>query len=70
MIFDRFWLEGELAICFAATGKGKNVLGVHIAEAIARGFEIETLRMTLPPQKVLYFDLEQSDKQLEMRYAV
>ena len=70
MLFDRFWLEGELAICFAATGKGKSVLGVHIAEAIARGFEIEPLRKTLPPQKVLYFDLEQSDKQFEMRYAV
>ena len=28
MIFDRFWLEGELAILFGAAGKGKSILGV------------------------------------------
>src|SRR4029079_2563491 len=69
MIFDRFWLEGELAIMFASTGKGKSVLGVQIAESIARGHVIEPFRMKLPAQKVLYFDLELSDKQFEMRYA-
>src|SRR5690349_20374971 len=69
MIFDRFWLEGEISVLFATTGQGKNVLGVQIAEAIARGHDIEPFRMQMPPQKVLYFDLELSDKQFETRYA-
>ena len=58
MIFDRFWLEGELAILFGAAGKGKSVLGVQLAEAIARGNDIEPFRMKLPAQKVLHFDPE------------
>jgi hypothetical protein len=69
MVFDRFWLEGELAILFAEAGKGKSILGVQLAEAIASGGEIEPFRMKLPAQKVLYFDLELSDKQFEMRYS-
>ena len=70
MVFDRFWLEGELAVLFAAAGKGKSILGVQLAEAIARGRSIgEGFRMKLPAQKVLYFDLELSDKQFEMRYS-
>ena len=70
MVFDRFWLEGELAVLFAGAGKGKSVLGVQLAEAIARGRSIgEEFRMKLPAQKVLYFDLELSDKQFEMRYS-
>lgn len=69
MIFDRFWLEGELAVLFAAAGKGKSILGVQIAEAIARGRDIEPFRMKLPAQRVLYFDLELSEKQFEMRYS-
>jgi predicted transcriptional regulator len=66
---DRFWLEGELAVMFAAAGKGKSVLGVQLAEAIARGKDIEPFRMKLPAQKVLYLDLELSEKQFEMRFA-
>src|ERR1044072_5003610 len=69
MIFDRFWLEGEISLLFAATGKGKSVLGVQLAEAIARGHQVHPFRMQMPPQKVLYFDLELSDKQFETRYA-
>src|SRR4051794_5474258 len=69
MIFDRFWLEGELSILFAESGKGKSILGVQIAEAIARGRNFQPFRVELPAQKVLYFDLELSDKQFETRYA-
>lgn len=69
MLLGEFWSEGELAILFADTGKGKSVLAVQIAESIARGRGISPLEMTAKPQKVLYFDFELTDKQFEMRYA-
>ena len=69
MLFGEFWLEGELAILFADTGKGKSILAVQIAECLARGRSIAPLQMNAPPQKVLYLDFELSDKQFEMRYA-
>ena len=68
-LFGEFWLEGELSILFADTGKGKSILAVQIAESIARGRAIEPLKFTAKPQKVLYLDFELSDKQFEMRYA-
>src|SRR6476620_6022909 len=64
--FGEFWLEGELSILFADTGKGKSVLAVQIAESIARGVPIKPLKLTSKPQKVLYLDFELSDKQFEM----
>lgn len=69
MLFGEFWLEGELAILFADTGKGKSILAVQIAEWIARGRTLAPLQMNAPPQTVLYLDFELSDKQFEMRYA-
>ena len=69
MLFGEFWSEGELAILFADTGKGKSILAVQIAESIARGHCIGPLEMTAKPQKVLYFDFELTDKQFEMRYS-
>jgi len=69
MLFGEFWLEGELGVLFADTGKGKSLLAVQIAESIARGAPIAPLQMTAPAQSVLYLDLELSDKQFEMRYA-
>lgn len=69
MLFGDLWLEGELAILFADTGKGKSLLAVQIAESIARGFSIAPMEMTAKPQKVLYFDFELTAKQFEMRYA-
>src|SRR5262245_29791209 len=69
MLFGECWLEGELAILFADTGKGKSLLAVQIAESIAKGFSISPMQMTAKPQKVLYFDFELTAKQFEMRYA-
>ena len=69
MLFGEFWLEGELSILFADTGKGKSILAVQIAESIARGRPIELMELTAKPQTVLYFDFELSEKQFEMRYA-
>lgn len=68
-LFGEFWLEGELSILFADTGKGKSILAVQIAESIARGVPVAPLKLTGQPQKVLYLDFELSDKQFELRYS-
>ena len=58
MLFGEFWLEGELGVMFADTGKGKSILAVQMAEAIARGTGFETLKTTAQAQTVLYLDFE------------
>lgn len=68
-LFGEFWFEGELSIMFADTGKGKSILAVQIAEAIARGESIGPIKTTSGPQRVLYLDCELTEKQFEMRYA-
>jgi hypothetical protein len=68
-LFGDFWLEGELAILFSDAGRGKSLLGVQIADSIARGKPIAPVPMTARPRKVLYFDFEFSAKQFEMRYS-
>ena len=69
MLFDEFWREGELALLFGASGTGKSVLAVQVAEAIARGRGLDGFTMTARRQKVLYAELKLSDKQFEMRYS-
>lgn len=69
MLFGELWIEGELAVLAAGPGMGKSLLGVQIAESIARGRSVGPLQVTARPQKVLYLDLKLSDKQFEMRYA-
>jgi hypothetical protein len=69
MLFGDFWLEGELAVLFSDAGRGKSLLGVQVAESIARGRPIGPVPMTAKPRKVLYFDFEFSAKQFEMRYS-
>src|SRR5262245_25550807 len=68
-LFGGFWSEGELAILFADTGKGKSILAVQIAEAIARGEAGEPSKVDARPQNVLYLDCELTEKPFEMRYA-
>jgi hypothetical protein len=68
-LFGEFWLEGEVAILFADTGKGKSILAVQIAESLTRGTSIEPFKNTAEPQQVLYLDFELTAKQFEMRYA-
>ena len=62
MLFGEFWLEGELGVMFADTGKGKSILAVQMAEAIARGTGIEPLKTTARAQTVLYLDFELTEK--------
>lgn len=68
-LIGEFWLEGELAILFGDTGRGKSVLAVQIAESIARGRHIGPLRNEAGRRNVVYVDLEMNEKQFEMRYA-
>jgi Predicted ATP-dependent serine protease len=50
--------ENEITVIFAAAGVGKSILAVQIAEEIAL------------TRKVLYIDLELSDKQFQKRYTM
>lgn len=58
-LFETLIFEGELTLLFADTNIGKTIFAVQIGNAIA-----ETLG-----EKVLYIDLELSDKQFESRYS-
>jgi hypothetical protein len=69
-LFGPFWLEGEISILFADTGKGKSVLAVQMAEALASGVALAPFEFDTPGQKVLYFDFELSEKMFEARYSV
>ncbi len=55
-LWESFWYEGEICCLFGDTGTGKSTLAVQIAKEIAE------------KKKVLYYDFELTDKQIEMRY--
>jgi RecA-family ATPase len=69
-LFGEFWLEGELAIMFSDTNKGKSTLAMQIAESLARGVPIAPMTAVPPAQKVLYLDFEMTEKQFEARYGI
>ncbi len=56
-LFHSLWFENELTILFADTGIGKSVFAVQMGDAISQS------------RKVLYIDLEQSDKNFHKRYS-
>jgi predicted ATP-dependent serine protease len=56
-LFHEFWYENEVCILFADTNLGKSLLAMQIANDLSQ------------KMKVLYFDFELSDKQLEKRYS-
>ena len=56
-LWSSCWYEGEVCCLFADSNVGKSILAVQIAEEIAR------------TEKVLYFDFELSDKQVQLRYT-
>lgn len=68
-IFGQFWYEEELCILFADTNQGKSLLAVQIIDSVSKGIPTLGLEMELKPSKVIYFDLELTSKQFEMRYA-
>jgi hypothetical protein len=69
MIFDEFWLEGEVCIFFGDTGKNKTTLAVQIADSVSRGASIANFKLEAEKQMILYLDCELSEKQFERRYA-
>ena len=66
-LFDDLWCEGELAILFGDTGKGKSALAVQIGESIARGRPMYPFGLTAKPRDVLLLDFEMTEKQIELR---
>lgn len=66
-IFGNIWHQGEVAILFSNTGKGKSILAVQIADGIANGNSIITLDAV--KQAVIYFDFELSTKAFQKRYT-
>lgn len=56
-LWNSCWYQGEVCCLFADSNVGKSILAVQIAEEIAK------------EDKVLYFDFELSDKQLQLRYS-
>ena len=68
-LFGDLWFEGEIAILSSATGTGKSILAVQIAESIANACAIEPLDITAKAQKVLYFDFELTPAQFAARYS-
>ncbi|MCH2489282.1 MAG: AAA family ATPase [Flavobacteriales bacterium] len=69
MLFDKFWHQGEICILFADTNLGKSILGVQIADSIAKGNRIEPFQLETESQAVFYFDFELTAKQFEARYS-
>jgi hypothetical protein len=64
------WYEGEVGILFSDTNIGKSILTVQIGDNISRGIREGVFHSEAPPQYVLYFDFELSDKQFEKRYSI
>lgn len=69
MLFSELWYQNEICILFADTNLGKSILALQISNALSKGISIEGFKMEVPAQKVLYFDFELSDKQIENRYS-
>ncbi|WP_175623369.1 AAA family ATPase [Chryseobacterium schmidteae] len=66
-LFGNIWHQGEVAILFSNTGKGKSILAVQLADAITKGNPIITLDVY--KQIAIYFDFELSTKAFQRRYS-
>jgi len=66
-LFGSIWHQGEVAILFSNTGKGKSIFAIQLADAISKGSSL--LDSTIEKQKVLYFDFEMSTKSFQLRYS-
>jgi RecA-family ATPase len=69
MLFSELWYQRETCILFADTNLGKSILALQISNSISKGISIKGFKNEVEPQKVLYFDFELSDKQIENRYS-
>lgn len=69
MLFSELWYENEICILFADTNLGKSILALQLSNSLSKGICIIGFKMEIKAQKVLYFDFELSDKQVENRYS-
>lgn len=69
MLFDEFWIEGELCVLFATSNVGKSILAVQIADQISKGITVHPFKLTTGRHRVLFFDFELSDRQFAKRYS-
>lgn len=69
MLFSEFWFESELCILYSDTNLGKSILAMQIGISISEGIPILGFKMEAQKQKILYFDFELSEKQIENRYS-
>jgi predicted ATP-dependent serine protease len=70
LLFDKFWVEGELCFLVADTNLGKSILAVQISDSLSKGIAIAGFELGAAKQKVIYCDFELSKKQFQRRYTV
>ena len=68
-MFGEFWYEGELCILFGKTNTGKSHLAFQIAMGLVNPSESEHFQYDGEKIKVLYFDLELSERQIATRLS-
>jgi|GEM_PF-6752728 len=69
-ILGNYWLSGDTVFLFSMAGCGKSLLAMQIADAVSRGKSIDNeFPNELPPQPVVYFDFELTEKQQQGRYS-
>ena len=67
-VFGEFWFEGELSILFGPTNTGKSTLAIQAALYLDQGSsEYNEFENNCGKKKVLYFDLELSERQIHNR---
>lgn len=67
-VFGEFWFEGELSILFGPTNTGKSTLAIQAALYLDQGSsEYDEFKNNCGKKKVLYFDLELSERQIHNR---
>lgn len=73
-LFGPFWREGEIAVMYGMPGAGKSMLGIQIAEHLARGTKMPPFRpdrrYKRVPRRVLFIDFEATHQQFIERYSV
>ena len=68
MLFGEFWHEGEFCILFGQANTGKSTLTTQIVLGLSRGkSEHEYFTVESKPKKILFFDLEMSERQISRR---
>lgn len=68
-LFGEFWFEGDIALLFGDVGTGKSALAMQIADSLAGGKAIAPFAAPGDKRRVLYVDLEMTERQIALRYS-